>query len=161
MYKTSLKMDINSSPLIEYYSFLQCVKGSAIIELNLNEKLLFSFHGISSDYNTDRYPRAVVKTCGVFHVIFLLGDPNNKMKDYFSGKIDLDLISLIEKSRLSASPAPSFILSYLLSTLVRYQPDKWKTICRGVEDDIFLDIREFRRNQLPDSIERIFPYFVK
>ncbi len=62
LYKTSLMMDINSSPLIEYYSFLQCVKGNAIIELDLNENLLFSFHGISSDFNSERYPKAVIKT---------------------------------------------------------------------------------------------------
>ncbi|MFX0087647.1 MAG: hypothetical protein ACFFAU_18500 [Candidatus Hodarchaeota archaeon] len=135
MYKTSLIMDINSSPLIEYYSFLQCVKGSAIIELDLNEDLLFSFHGISSDFNSGRYPKAVIKAYGVFHVIFLLGDPYNEMIDFFNRKIDLNLSSLIKK--IPSSPASSFIVSYLLSTLVRYQPDKWQSICRGLDDDIF------------------------
>ncbi|GAJ03803.1 unnamed protein product [marine sediment metagenome] len=49
MLKTSQEMSESSSPLVEYYGYLQCVKGIILMELNPNQELFFSYHGISYD----------------------------------------------------------------------------------------------------------------
>ena len=47
----------------------------------------------------------------------------------------------------------------MLSSLVRYQPKKWHEVCLGKNDDMILQINEFRKKQIPMSLNAILePY---
>ncbi len=162
LYKTSLTMNDNSSPLVEYYSFLQCVKGCVLLLLDINEEILFRQHGTSHQFNesSDKYPRANIKTTGVFHTILLLQDPYNEMNKYFTkGEMDLSLDNLLEFR--SHTPASAFIISFILSSLVRYYPEYWQRKLQGIEDDIIREIIHFRCEVLPKQIDSLFPYLLR
>ncbi|MHA2243881.1 MAG: YaaC family protein [Candidatus Hodarchaeales archaeon] len=161
MYETSLNMNDNSSPLVEYYSLLQCVKGSVLLQLEVNEEILFRSHGITCQFDKtkDKYPKANIKATGVFHSLLLVCDPWDEMNDFFTGKIDLSLDKLL--TRIPNSPASAFILSFILSSLVRYHPEYWQTILLGTGDDIIREINNFRREKLPESIDRLFHYYIR
>lgn len=161
MYETSLNMNDNSSPLVEYYSLLQCVKGSVLLELEVNERILFRSHGITCQFDKkkDNYPKANIKASGVFHSLLLVCDPYDEMNDFFTGKIELSLDKLLK--RLHDSPASAFMLSFILSSLVRYHPEYWQKILLGFDDDIIREINNFQREKLPKSIDRLFPYYIR
>jgi len=160
-YFTSLNMDKNTSPLVEYYSFLQCVKGCVLLKLKINESLMFKTHGLTCWFDPERhtYPQASIKTFGVFHTILLIEDSLNEMKDYYSGKRNLALDQLLEERTFS--PATAFIISFLLSNLVRYYPIEWQKILLAEDNDIIRKINKFREDTLPDAIERLFPYLLR
>ncbi|MFW9917156.1 MAG: hypothetical protein ACFFGZ_16235, partial [Candidatus Thorarchaeota archaeon] len=46
----------------------------------------------------------------------------------------------------------TFLTSWMLSMLVRYQPKAWQQILSGTDDDIINRIRDFRRNNIPGTI---------
>ncbi len=148
MYETSLNMNDNSSPLVEYYSLLQCVKGRVLLQLEINEGILFKNHGITCQFDKkkDKYPKVNIKASGVFHSLLLVCDPWNEMNDFFTGKIDLSLDQLLTRGLFS--PASAFILSFILSSLVRYHPEYWQTILLGIDDDIIRKNQRFSERQI-------------
>jgi len=160
-YLASLNMDKNTSPLVEYYSFIQCVKGCVLLKLRINESLMFNQHGITCWFDPERrkYPQASIKASGVFHTILLIHDSLNEMNDYFTGNRELTLDQLLEERQ--CSPATAFIISYLLSNLVRYYPIEWRKILQAEDDDIIRKIDKFRADTLPDAMQSLFPYLIR
>lgn len=173
MYITSTKMHINSSPLVEYYSFLQCVKGAVLLNLEINEPKLFSFHGIITDKTYSKpYIKAKIKSFGVFQALILLKNTKDDIKDYIENHYDLRLKILLEGKMIKKIgnlrkdirtpmdyPIPPFIVSWMLSSLVRYTPKIWQDIYYGVEDSIILKIHEYRRKNIIEAIDSLLPYY--
>lgn len=181
MFLTSQTMNINSQPLLEYYSFLQCVKGNLLLNLEIKDYNLLNYHGIKAAKRTrDVIIRAKVKYFGVFQTLFLLKKPKHvndssyDMKKYLNGDYYLTLESLVKERLLEKrkdgndynkhriandDPMPAFIISNLLSTLVRYYPRKWQEICLGIKTDLILDINKWRRNIFPDAFAKLLPIF--
>lgn len=175
MYLTSQKMHINSSPLVEYYSFLQCVKGRVLLDLEIKDNSLFSFHGLIVDREaTNTYMKVKVKPFGVFQALLLLKGSITEINDYLSGKYVLKLESLIEKKLLQKTfdptnfiekrvdrddPMPRFVMSFILSSLVRYFPQVWQEIYLGLSDSIILKIHDYRRDEITDALDAILPFY--
>ncbi|MCE7740514.1 MAG: hypothetical protein KAU62_17375 [Candidatus Heimdallarchaeota archaeon] len=164
MFKTSLTMNENSSPLVEYYALLQCVKGALMLHYNVkNEVFFFTHHGLNIEkkyQNKPPYISAEVSNRGVFYgliVIFcnieLKGYP--RIDDYLPGKYKPVLSEVIEGFRY----LETFTGSWMLSNLVRYKPDLWQKIIVGKEDDIINEIREFRGNHIPQLVHELLKKF--
>jgi len=187
MLKTAIIMHENVSPLVEYYGFLQCVKGSIILELDIYKDLFFSYHGLTQVKNDEicskklkeknsltthskiqlsKYINAEIKTLGVFSALLLritdFYEKENK-KEYTMDKyLQKDYKPSIEEivSIYHFDPPSVFIGSWMLSTLVRYKPAKWQEICSGIKDDIITRIRKFRREKIPATIESLLNDYV-
>ncbi len=71
MLQTALYIPENSSPLVEYYGFLQCAKGMIQLELDDPKKLLFSRHGLSFTEKNTRYISAIIQKRGVFSALLI------------------------------------------------------------------------------------------
>ena len=152
----------SSSPLVEYYGFLQCAKGIILLELNVNKDLLFSNHGLTTAKTSSRYIRVTIKPRGVFSALLLrIGQtlPPRYMKfeeaidEFFSGSYNLSLEEIVRDNPAYGDPVFAFIVSWMLSSLVRYKPLKWKEIQDGKKDDIISNIRDYREKYLPEALE--------
>ena len=164
MFLTSMSMNITSSPLVEYYSILQMVKGIILIDLDINENLLFANHGIvENKHNPDNkgYIMISVKPFGVFQSLLLKDNGKSDIDNYLSNNLDLTLSQLLGKDRLPegihfeiTDIAPTFMESWMLSTLVRYRPNLWFQICQGFESDDILKIKKFREGQMHNSLNK-------
>lgn len=156
LYLTSMTMNQNSSPLIEYYSFLQCAKGSIQLNLDINNQM-FTLHGIidGRDENVN-YIRPDIKSFGVFQSLLLISASSNEITDFITGKNNLSLEELLEFYIYphEAIPAYGFIGSWMLSSLVRYKPEIWQKIYFGLESDVILKINKFRNDIIPNAIEQ-------
>ena len=68
-------MSENSSPLVEYYALLQCLKGSLILHYDIvNQVFFFTHHGLKIDGGYQEKPpyvTASVYTKGVFYGLVL------------------------------------------------------------------------------------------
>ena len=98
----------------------------------------------------------------MFPAFLLIFDEKNRLikeilsKDYKPTIEQLILDPYFLKARRPfEDPTKSIIVSWMLSSIVRYKPNIWEKICLGKEDDIILQIREFRENTLPKCISRI------
>jgi hypothetical protein len=74
MLETSFSMPENTSPLVEYYALLQCVKGSIILDLDFKEELFFTKHGIRQTKKVDeeklsKYLNIQIMPLGVFSAL--------------------------------------------------------------------------------------------
>ena len=168
--KASQAMPVNSSPLVEYYALLQCVKGSMILELDFDE-VFFSFHGLTSIKKTRKiqqstYLNVEIKELGVFPALIICfgeysDQPNekyNELEKYLDGKHTPSIEEIITKPRTFLE---RFIGVWMVSTLVRYKPVKWEEILSGAENMLIDKIRTFRRVELPNTFDRCLPYYVK
>ena len=159
MYFTSLKMNINSSPLVEYYGFLQCVKGRVLLDLDVGGGMIFSKHGVQQNISDSAFIGGNIRETGVLHSLLLLECSFNEMDEYFSGKREISLEPLMNRIHEN-TPVSPFIVSFLLSCLVRYRPQMWQEICDGRTDDLILEIKKYRREKIPDAIERVLRCYV-
>lgn len=162
MFKASQNMNENSSPLVEYYGYLQCLKGIIVTYLDTEKTKFFSYHGLTTVKNNDSYCQAVIKPFGVFPAFLLIFNKQNMlMKEMLSKDYKPTIEQLLRDpyflkvKRPFEDPTKSIIVSWMLSSIVRYKPNIWEKICLGKEDDIILYIREFRENTLPECISRI------
>lgn len=165
MFKASQNMNKNcknSSPLVEYYGYLQCLKGIIATYLDTERTKFFSYHGLTTVKNNDSYCQAEIKPFGVFPAFLLIfGKQNRLIKEILSKDYKPTIEQLLldpyflEVKRPFEDPIKSIIVSWMLSSIVRYKPNIWEKICLGKEDDIKLQIREFRENTLPKCIFRI------
>ena len=73
MYKTSIEMDISSSPILEYYAILQIVKAVVLLELDVHPQEFFGAHGLERRKQTNKGSilQAKIKTHGVFAAFLL------------------------------------------------------------------------------------------
>ena len=139
MLRTARSMHENSSPLVEYYGFLQCVKGITILELEIKDARFFSYHGLTRAKANSHYINAKIKPIGVFSALLLrikpMGMSTEEAMDYFFS--EPRCLSLEEALDIKARPYNksysknylgdpifAFIGSWLLSSLVRYHPKK-------------------------------------
>lgn len=160
MLKTSSNMQEESSPLVEYYGFLQCVKGTILLELWVNQELFFSKHGLTSAKTNSCYINAEIKPFGVFSALLLrrgktmFMDPEKTMMTFFSGSYCLSLEEIINK-HIQGDPVFAFIGSWMLSTLVRYRPKTWDEILQGKKDEIIRLIRDYRTDEIAQAIRNL------
>ena len=156
MFKSVLKMGENSSPLVEYYALLQCVKGIIHLEFDVKEKFFFEHHGLTKESfnNTKPYITAKLASKGAFYALLL-----KVTRKGIKGFSDIDKYldqnykpSLEDVIKQGAELPEIFIGSWLLSNIVRYKPSLWIKILSGRNDDIIRDIRNFRRNEIPRLI---------
>ncbi len=161
MFKTALKMDENSSPLVEYYALLQCVKGVFCLEYEMKDEVFFfTHHGLSKKgkYVENRpYMHAKVYDKGVFYSLLLLlaednlkGFPN--ISDYLEKRSVPSFVDVIG----SYNPFDAFVGSWMLSNIVRYKPQLWLKLLEGKDDDIIDTVRDFRGESIPRLIENLF-----
>lgn len=156
MLETSFSMPENTSPLVEYYALLQCAKGFIILDLDVNEELFFTQHGLTHAKNVDernssKYLNAQIMPLGAFSALAIReallidqrtekDDPlyyQNDLEDYF----DEEYLPSIESIVIGDDENPhikminhsltAFIGSWMLSNLVRYAPMKWQEILAG------------------------------
>ncbi len=167
MYKSSLEMDKNSSPIIEYYSLLQIIKAVILLELDAKEDNFFNAHGLGRNMKCspkDVY-QATTKKHGVFAAILIRftdylkkedGTIVFKIDEYLKEDYSPTLKNFIEDERITLSFIPeAFIFAWMLSEIARYQPVKWKEICKGSKNKWILTIDEFREQTLPDVIQSL------
>jgi len=134
MLQTSLDMPENSSPLVEYYGFLQCAKGMILLELNVNQKLLFSHHGLISAETNSHYISVAIKERGVFSALLIRrgGVIFKKYEEaidmFFSQPYCRSLEEAVTDKHTRGDPVFTFMGSWMLSSLVRYRPLKWQEI---------------------------------
>ncbi len=174
MLKTSIAMHENSSPLVEYYGFLQCVKGTILLELEVNQDLFFSYHGLmpARPQNKPNYINAKIMPFGVFPALLLRVDKyyfymhNNMdeaMNTFFSGSHCLSIETIIDSKAYYDSYDPhyhgnmiyAYIGSWILSSLVRYHPKTWEEILQGKNDEIIRMIRDYRRYEISRAIRNL------
>jgi len=177
MYQTSINMPETTSPLIEYYALLQCVKGSVLLDLDIKEDVFFRHHGISSIIKENSYINAIIQPVGVFSALTLRfahyqnqrdeeGETilyKNEMEVYFKEYFIPSLEEIICQPNsftyeLSHNTLPLvFIGSWMLSILVRYNPLIWQDILAGQKNDLIYFIRDFREEEIPKAIESCLP----
>jgi len=161
MLQTSLDMPENSSPLVEYYGFLQCAKGMILLELNVNQKLLFSHHGLAFAKTNSRYISATIKERGVFSALLLrrggviFKKYEEAIEVFFSQLYSRSLEEVVTDRHKQGDPVYAFMGSWMLSSLVRYRPLKWEEIQGGKKDDIISSIREYRKQELSQALENL------
>ncbi len=157
---------------MEYYSLLQAVKGSIILELDFDKEYRFEHHGLKADYtDEDVYIRAEIKKSGVFPALLIRfsdvydhGDDmgNNRfeytMDKYFDKKYKHSLEELFEE--LLRSPyenlPKTFIASWMLSMLVRYRPALWQNLLSGKYDKMSIDLQKFHDVKIPEAFNSLF-----
>lgn len=188
MLETSLSMPETTSPLVEYYALLQCVKGSVILDLDVNEKIFFTRHGITQTQEIEtetnivsEYINACVKPLGVFSALAIrfahfidqrkeTGDKLhyvNMMETYFSKDFTPSIENLLigEEGNpyigILRVPLTSFIGSWMLSSLVRYSPMNWQEILAGQKNNLVRYIREFRSEFIPAAFDSFLPDHIR
>lgn len=175
LYLSSMNMNINSAPLVEYYGFLQCVKGAVLLDFEIKDFRLFSQHGLTIKRGrSNRNLRAKVMTFGVFQALLLLQSSEPEIENFLHRRYYLTLESLLEEKLLKnvknsqdsneiRNPMdyapPVFIASWILSSLVRYFPILWQKIYFGLDDMLILRIGEYREKNIPEAIDSILPVF--
>lgn len=161
-FRTALNMPLNTAPLVEYYGLLQCIKGSILMTLNVKNPVFFKYHGLKSiePDNPDDIIKAEIKP-GVFPALLIrhthFDDERGRieMNDYLKKNYTPSLKDLINDEIIPSV----FIVSWMLSTLVRYKPKLWQEICAGEEDNFITKIQRFRREIFPKTIKKIFWWY--
>ncbi|OLS33165.1 MAG: hypothetical protein HeimAB125_01170 [Candidatus Heimdallarchaeota archaeon AB_125] len=171
LYRTSLSMPRNTRPLVEYYSLLQAVKGSIILELDFTKEYVFEHHGLTADYNDETvYIRAKVKKQGVFPALLLRfsrvydhGEDceNNRfeysMDEYFNNKFTPSLEELFENllNSYNVNLPKTFIASWMISLLVRYKPELWHDLLSGKHDKMSIYLQQFHYIKIPEAFNSL------
>ncbi|MBA7500836.1 hypothetical protein ES704_03597 [subsurface metagenome] len=156
-------MPDNTAPLVEYYGFLQCAKAKIIISLDFNENLFFTKHGIiiqkyssESSKKVSQYLNGRIKPCGVLPLLIIAEtqyyaeEKIFEMDKYLGRNYCPSLEEMLDQKHVG--PIEAFIVSWMLSTLVRYQPKKWVDICSGKHNDFGLKISSLRKREIPRAI---------
>lgn len=175
LYLTAFSMSNNTSPLIEYYSLLQCVKGRILLDFKVPDFILFSKHGISWKKKGEFDLKFQVKDIGVFQGLLILDKSLllEELVKYLEKKYILTFQDLIEKKMkyktntgitseqrvLEGDPISAFLVSFGLSCFVRYHPLTWKKILIGEETSINLAINNYRRDDLTEAFEEILKFY--
>jgi hypothetical protein len=169
MYQTSLSMSEFTSPLLEYYALVQCVKGLFRLQFNLPSKSqLFNGHGLGH-----KNMQAKVHKHGVFHALNIISSRGGDIKEdflnkYKEGTMTDKLENCLKKSISThygnnqmpqSSLSYCFTASFILSSLVRYNPRKWQEIITGEESELILNIRNFRSNDFPNALRTLLSKF--
>ena len=161
MLKTAQKMSQTSSPLVEYYGYLQCVKGAILLKLNINKDLLFSFHGITQETMPNSiYFDAKIQPLGVFSALLLSFGLLENIEHYFVKNRFIPLTRLLSGRGFPNNIFDPFIGSWWLSTIVRYRPKDWSEILQGNNNSIIIAINQFRRSTIPLAIKHLLNEFV-
>jgi len=173
---TSLDMPESSSPLVEYYGYLQCIKGAILLELSVDFNFFFKHHGVSptmknrnekaknEQIRREFYLRADIKKKGVLQALLIrsqgyLGKYDETRFDCYLNGSYKPTLEYVMGLRKADSPN-AFLGSWMLSTIVRYEPKKWQSICSGLDGDLIDNIRTFRRNSIPNGLRRLIQSYV-
>lgn len=158
MLGTSSKMSEFTSPLLEYYGFLQCVKGIIALRLNIIHENFLRYHGLKIVPDDTQYIKAEIKKWGVFQAYLIAsGYPKKFLDKYKAGTITESLPELIKNADMFSI----FITSWMLSTIVRYQPARWQEILSGFkEDQLIIQVRDFRRRKFPSFLCSLLGQYV-
>lgn len=173
MLETAIDMPNFSSPVLLYYGFLQCVKGIILLEYDIDESLFFTQHGITNkkpkktnpSTRVSQYLNGTIMPFGVFPVLIIQQSDLIKyskkyetdMDYYFSGYCSISLEDIIDSRNIDVSKA--FVGSWILSSIVRYNPIMWQELLSGTEDTIIKKILDFNRYTIPNEIiNLIYPY---
>ncbi len=159
MYKTSIDMNISSSPIIEYYAILQIIKAIILLELDVDSHEFFGAHGLERKKSKDggSILQVKTKTFGVFASLLLRtcgfsfkkdGSKEYELDKYYNNYYP-KFEDLIDKESLYLSTPEAFIFIWILSEIARYQPEKWKEICSGRDNDWIKTINNFREEGIP------------
>ncbi|MHA2231951.1 MAG: YaaC family protein, partial [Candidatus Hodarchaeales archaeon] len=167
MLLTAQQMSDKSAPLVEYYGFLQCVKGVIFLELDVHHELFFGRHGLTFEKDDSRYIGAKIMPFGVFSALLLRSESLEATEFYLSGDFCPTLEQIMSNEHVyiqekpadfrspRSDPVLTFIGSWMLSTLVRYHPEVWLEICEGKTDNIITNIQKFRRSFVPDAVHSL------
>jgi hypothetical protein len=169
--KTAITMDINSSPIMDYYSLLQIVKGVILLELDVDKKEFFKSHGLRSvkKIESEVIHQAKIETYGVFPALLIrCGDYVKdhhlaiNLEDYYVDNYSPTFKEMIERDHLrSLYKIPeAFIFSWMLSEIVRYKPEEWQKICTGTDNNWIRNIEKFRESILPNVIMDLTTYLL-
>ncbi len=186
MLETSFSMTENTAPLVEYYALLQCAKGFIILDLDVEEKLFFTLHGltqtlIEGDDQVSAYIHAKIMPLGVFSALavreaFFIdqrterNEPlhyENLLEYYFDEEYCPSIENVVIDNHTNpqrnyvAQSLTAFIGAWMLSNLVRYAPMKWQEILAGKENDLIKHIREFREEHLLRAFDSFLPSHVR
>ena len=119
--------------LLGYYAYLQCVKGWIVTKLKINP-IFFSQHGITGAPDNEFFIKTECKPIGVLSAMILASYPFVQTKEmlnfFIIEKYQPTLPELITHQAAHGNPVFAFIGSFMLSSLVRYQPKTWAKISR-------------------------------
>ena len=164
MYKTTLNMNILSSPIIEYYSLLQIAKGSILLELDVENTNFIEYHGLTKNRkkSEDSVHCTKLLTRGVFPALLIRSTDYYKREDgtkeflldgYYSGFFP-KFEDIVQERKFKTIP-DTFIFSWMLSEVVRYKPEVWREISSGKDNEWIKTINEFRDYWLPHTMLRL------
>ena len=159
MLSASKSIPETSSPLVEYYGYLQCVKGVVLSVMDLNTKFFFKQHGITKNpsNNNSSYIDIKIQQYGVFQALILHYGSENLLNRYLSANYTISLEELIENSYQNyvGDAVRAYIGLWMFSSMVRYEPNKLLQILDGEKDDLSWKIKRFREIFVPDSINQL------
>ena len=81
MLTTSSKMSEYTKPLLQYYGFLQCVKGIITLRCDFTDTKFFRYHGLKIVPDDAQYIKAEIKKWGVFQAYLLTSGHPKKYLD--------------------------------------------------------------------------------
>ena len=99
--KASQTMDDNTSPLVEYYGFVQIIKGVINLDLEIIDQDMFSKHGLVYLKTTSNYINADIKFYGILSSFILRHGDTKKWISIIQVIVFLQLkklfVSIIQK----------------------------------------------------------------
>jgi hypothetical protein len=166
LFKASVGISIHSSPLTEYYGLLQLVKGVVLTELEFPREKVFNHHGIDrAKRNPNSIHQGRIKTHGVFPALLIRcqgyeGITNSikpiDINDYYSQQFYPTFENFISDDfQKLKRPPETFIFSWMLSEIVRYNPLKWQEICTGEKNDWIRKINKFRNGYFIETLKSL------
>ena len=196
---TAIELSEFTSPIIQYYGLLQCIKGIILLDYELSNSPFFSYHGIREDkcttiltrsntklesklkslhqnakfaklkypleFKISNYCNAKIMPFGVFTALLIhqskqfayTPDRRTDMDYFLSGDCSLSLEELVNSSHMDIYKV--FIISWTISTIVRYKPTLWQEIVSGSKDTIIKQLIDFMRYEVPNKLQDILnPY---
>ena len=161
MLKNSQTLSEMTSPVLQYYSYLQIIRGKVNSLVSLDYPTFNRFHGIKLDeynnYIEGKFAKAgALQSLGIVEGDFLIG------KNLYTENTKVSLPELLNEASQNNvnDPCSTFIISWMLSMIVRYNPNLWKQILEGKNDDIVLKIRDFQNEIFPKSIISLLQPFL-
>lgn len=152
-----------SRPILDYYAYLQIIKGVIILNFEINDSNFLSYHGIVPDRNANyQYITPRVKKFGVLQLLLISlthlhenSDHNNYIKK-FTHDVRITLEECIDMIKGIYEVIPLYIFLWSLSFLVRYSPEKWQLILSGrSEDELIRKIRRIRNINFPSIVHHL------
>ncbi len=163
--RTSVNMPDNTAPLVEYYGFLQCAKAKIIISLDVDEDRFFTRHGITNrkcysktnkEIDVSQYLNGKIKPFGILPLLIITetkyydDTEEFEMDKYLGCNYCPSLEEMLDQKHIGTIEA--FIVSWMFSILVRYQPKKWVEIRSGKNNDFDRKISLLRKVSIPKAI---------